>query len=108
MVQTACRSMYAMDVGVYIYVFVGGRGGGEYRWVNICRYVCMDRYVGMWMHGRGDHDTLDALTIISLPFARTDLRSGSRERGLRISRSREGVSETAGDSRGQQGGAGAD
>lgn len=40
----------------------------------------------MWMHGRGDYDTLDALTIISLPFARTDLRSGSRERGLRISR----------------------
>lgn len=37
------------------------------------------------MHGRGDHDTLDALTMISLPFARTDLRSGSRERGLRIS-----------------------
>ena len=32
-----------------------------------------------------DYDTLDALTIISLPFARTDFRSGSRERGLRIS-----------------------
>ena len=33
----------------------------------------------------GDYDTLDALTMISLPFARTDFRSGSRERGLRIS-----------------------
>jgi len=33
----------------------------------------------------GDYDTLDALTMISLPFARTDFRSGSLERGLRIS-----------------------
>ena len=37
------------------------------------------------MYGRGDHDTLDALTIISRPFGRADFRSGSRERGLRIS-----------------------
>lgn len=40
---------------------------------------------GCVMCGRGDYDTLDALTIISLPFARTDFRSGSLERGLRMS-----------------------